>query len=79
VVLVVAQPLGDELGRVDRVFVSGPPVELTLIDSLVARNTLLGGSGIERRGGGLFTTEPVTLTRTRLAGNVPDQCFGCSP
>jgi hypothetical protein len=61
------------------VAVTGPPVELTLVDSLIARNTLLGGSGIERRGGGLFTTEPVTLTRNRLAGNVPDQCFGCSP
>jgi hypothetical protein len=61
------------------VAVTGPPVELTLVDSLVARNSLSGGSGIERRGGGLFTTEPVTLTRTRLAGNVPDQCFGCSP
>lgn len=61
------------------VAVTGPPVELTLVDSLVARNTLLGGPGIQRRGGGRFTTEPVTLTRTRLAGNVPDQCFGCAP
>jgi putative intracellular protease/amidase len=61
------------------VLVTGPPVELTLVDSLVARNSLLGGSGIQRRGGGLFTTEPVTLTRSRLAGNAPDQCFGCSP
>jgi hypothetical protein len=57
------------------VAVSGPPVELTLTDSLVTGNALLGN--VQRRGGGLFTTEPVTLTRTRIAGNVPDQCFGC--
>jgi hypothetical protein len=59
------------------VFLSGPPVELTLADSLITRNTLTGGAGIERQGGGLFTTEPVTRTRTVIAGNAPDQCFGC--
>jgi hypothetical protein len=57
--------------------VSGPPVELTLTDSLVTHNTLLGGSGIVKRGAGLFTSEPITRTRTRIAGNDPDQCFGC--
>jgi hypothetical protein len=50
------------------VAISGPPVELTATDSLITH---------ERRGGGLFITEPVTLTRTRITGNVPDQCFGC--
>jgi hypothetical protein len=59
------------------VAVSGPPVELTLKDSRIVDNALIGGPGIERRGGGLFTTEPVTVVRTRIAGNVPDQCFGC--
>jgi hypothetical protein len=61
------------------VALSGPPVTLTLTDSLITRNALLGSPGIERHGGGLFTTEPVTLTRTKIAGNAPDQCFGCSP
>jgi hypothetical protein len=56
---------------------SGPPVELTLTDSLITGNALAGGAGIERQGGGLFTTFPVTRTRTRIAGNAPDQCFGC--
>jgi hypothetical protein len=59
------------------VAVSGPPVELTLKDSRIVNNALIGAPGIERRGGGLFTTLPVSLTRTRIAGNVPDQCFGC--
>jgi hypothetical protein len=59
------------------VAVSGPPVELTLKDSRIVNNALIGGPGIERRGGGLFTTEPVTVVRTRISGNVPDQCFGC--
>jgi hypothetical protein len=59
------------------VAVTGPPVELTLEDSRIVDNALIGGRDIERRGGGLFTTLPVTLTRTRIAGNVPDQCFGC--
>jgi hypothetical protein len=59
------------------VAVTGPPVELTLTDSLITHNTLIGGAGIERRGGGLFTTEPITRTRGRIAGNAPDQCFGC--
>lgn len=55
------------------VFLSGPPVELSLIDSLVTDNALFGG---ERQGGGLYTTEPVTRTRTTIFGNAPDQVFG---
>jgi hypothetical protein len=58
---------------------SGPPVTLTLTDSLITRNALLGSPGVERNGGGLFTTEPVTLTRTKIVGNARDQCRGCSP
>lgn len=58
------------------VFLSGPPVELSLTDSLITGNALLGGSGIERQGGGLYTTEPVTRTRTPIFGNTPDQVFG---
>jgi hypothetical protein len=56
---------------------SGPPVELTLKDSLISRNSLTGSAGIALDGGGLFTTEPVTRVRTRIANNRPDDCFGC--
>ena len=59
------------------VFLTGPPVELTLAESLITRNAVTGGGGVERQGGGLYTTEPVTRTRTPIAGNAPDQCFGC--
>ncbi len=53
-------------------FLSGPPVELSLTDSVVTGNALLGG---ERQGGGLYTTEPVARTRTPIFGNAPDQVF----
>jgi hypothetical protein len=56
---------------------SGPPVTLTLEHSSVTRNSLTGSAGIVVRGGGLFTSEPVTLTRSLIARNAPDQCFGC--
>jgi hypothetical protein len=29
------------------------------------------------QGGGVFATNPVSLTNSMIAGNVPDQCFGC--
>jgi hypothetical protein len=54
------------------VFLSGPPVELSLTDSVVSGNALFGA---ERRGGGLYTTEPVARTRTPIFGNAPDQVF----
>ena len=28
-------------------------------------------------GGGIFSAYPVTLNHSRIAHNVPDQCFGC--
>jgi hypothetical protein len=56
---------------------SGPSVQLTLEDTSVTRNTLTGSTGIAVRGGGLFTNQPVTLTRSPIARNAPDQCFGC--
>ena len=51
--------------------------ELILFDSVIARNTLSAGPGIERRGGGLFTTAPVVLKNSLIAENSPDQCYGC--
>jgi hypothetical protein len=56
---------------------SGPPVTLTLENTSVMRNSLTGSSGITVQGGGLFTSEPVTLTNSQIARNMPDQCFGC--
>jgi hypothetical protein len=57
---------------------SGPPVQLTLVRTAVTRNALSAGPGIMVQGGGLFTTLPVTLTSSVIAGNVPDQCSGCT-
>jgi hypothetical protein len=54
-----------------------PQPQLTLTDSAVTRDTLRASAGLGVQGGGLFTTAPVTLTRTVIAGNHPDQCFGC--
>lgn len=61
------------------VLLTGPPVELTLDHSLVTGNSLFGSPGIERSGGGLYTTEPVVRRHTLIAGNAPDQCSGCEP
>ena len=73
----VGRPSGPESaaqggGIWNGVFLSGPPVELSLTDSVVTGNALFGG---ERRGGGLYTTEPVSRTRTPIFGNAPDQVF----
>jgi hypothetical protein len=57
---------------------SGPPVQLTLVRTAVTRNALSAGPGITVQGGGLFTTLPVTLMSSVIAGNVPDQCSGCT-
>lgn len=56
---------------------SGPPVELSADHSVIEGNVATGGVGVALKGGGLFTTFPVTLTATRIAGNAPDQCSGC--
>ncbi len=60
-------------------FDGGPPTvpQLTLTDSAILGNRLSASPGITSHGGGLFTTFPVALTRTLIAGNQPDQCFGC--
>jgi hypothetical protein len=52
-------------------------VRLALVDSAVTGNTLTASAGITMQGGGLFTLFPVTLTDSVVAGNVPDQCYGC--
>jgi hypothetical protein len=57
-------------------FVPDPPSDLTLRNSSVTHNVLIGRDG-PRLGGGLFTQVPVTLDGSTLAKNVPDQCYGC--
>jgi hypothetical protein len=57
--------------------ITGPPV-LTLVDSSVVGNALEAGPGIPRQGGGPFTTFPFARVNTLIAGNRPDQCFGCA-
>lgn len=57
----------------------GRTPSLTLADSTITANALSADAGIGTQGGGLFTAFPATLTTTRavIAGNKPDQCFGC--
>lgn len=43
----------------------------------VIGNTLRASPGLPVKGGGIFTTVPVRLEHSRIAHNVPDQCFGC--
>jgi hypothetical protein len=64
-------------------FGGGPP-ELTLSDSVVTGNELTTATDSTPLGGGVFSANvftgdpiPFTLTRTVIAGNKPDQCFGC--
>ena len=53
-----------------------PPI-LTLTDSVITTNRLSASPGVTPQGGGLFTDSPVAMTRTVIAGNQPDQCYGC--
>ena len=55
----------------------GSTPSLSITDGVIAGNELRSSSGVTRQGGGLFTSFPVMLTRTVIAGNRPDQCSGC--
>jgi hypothetical protein len=57
---------------------SGPPVQLSLQNSAVTGNILITAGKLSRQGGGLYTTQPVTISSTRIANNQPDQCESCS-
>ena len=54
-----------------------PPVQLRLVDTVVTRNSVEASSGLAALGGGVYTAFPIEATRTRIAGNRPDDCFGC--
>jgi len=51
--------------------------QLSLADVLITGNTIAAGRGMEVHGGGLFTSQPVTLDRARIRANRPDECAGC--
>ena len=72
-------PTGDAQGGGiwNGVLLSGPPVELTLDDTLVTHNVLTGSVGVSVQGGGVFTTSPITLRQSPIVLNTPDQCVGC--
>ena len=57
--------------------VTGPPT-LMLKNSSVVGNELVASPGIQRQGGGTFTTFPVARMNAVIAGNRPDQCVGCA-
>ena len=70
-------------GILNVAFAGGAP-ELALTNAVVTANVLTASPGITPQGGGMYTADifsgepfPVTLTRTAIAGNRPDQCFGC--
>jgi hypothetical protein len=51
---------------------------LVLVNSKVTGNSLSGGVGTTLQGGGLYVqNQPLTSTHSVIAGNSPDQCFGC--
>ena len=54
-----------------------PPANLTLTDSVVNANRLSASTGYVVQGGGVFNGGTITRTRTVIAGNKPDDCFGC--
>jgi hypothetical protein len=54
-----------------------PSAALTLTDSVVNANRLSGSAGVLLNGGGVFTDSGLVQTRTVIAGNKPDNCFGC--
>jgi hypothetical protein len=66
-------------GIFDAQFPNGPPGgPLSLANSSVTGNALSGSAGITLQGGGLYVEGQLpTLTHSVIAGNSPDQCFGC--
>jgi hypothetical protein len=77
---VVAAPHGHAHGGGiwNGIELSGPPVRLALSSVRIVNNALRASAGLQRRGGGLYTTLPVTRTETQIVRNHPDQCVGCS-
>ena len=69
---------GGGIFAVDESANGGPPGgPLILINSTITGNALNGSSGTTLQGGGIFATNPVTLTNTTITNNSPGQCDGC--
>ena len=69
---------GGGIFAVDESANGGPPGgPLILINSTITSNSLNGSSGMTLQGGGIFATNPVTLTNTTITNNSPGQCDGC--
>ncbi len=65
-------------GIFDAPIPNGPPGgPVALIHSGVTGNALTGSAAITLQGGGIYVTNPLTLTNSIISDNVPDQCFGC--
>jgi hypothetical protein len=66
-------------GIFDAPILDGPPGgPLTLVNSPITGNSLTGSAGARLQGGGLYIqSEPLTVTHSAIAGNSPDDCFGC--
>jgi hypothetical protein len=54
-----------------------PTAVLTLTDSVVSANRLSGSAGLPLEGGGVFSPNGIVRTHSVIAGNKPDDCFGC--
>jgi len=54
-----------------------PSATLTVTDSVINANRLSGSAGFLVNGGGVYTESGIVRTRTVIAGNKPDDCFGC--
>jgi hypothetical protein len=61
-----------------RPFPEVPAPSLTLENTIVSRNSLSASPGLVVQGGGVFTPGfALSLTRSLIVRNAPDQCFGC--
>jgi hypothetical protein len=58
---------------------AGGSAPLTLKHSAITANQRASVGAGTPQGGGLYTTVPVVLTSTVIAGNQPDQCSGSCP
>jgi hypothetical protein len=52
-------------------------IVLRVFDSRISGNKVLASEGVDVLGGGLYSDFPLTLARTAVTGNEPDDCFGC--
>jgi hypothetical protein len=60
-------------------FLSGPPVDLALTSSRVVHNSVAATDASSAQGGGIYNAGTVTLERSQVAHNRPDDCFACDP